>query len=123
MFLMFEWSCWAGLMFALVILFKLGKQGKSINFINVLFIIIFLYEVILGPFLIHGLFSAAQINWDGETDLENSVAYCRTWYVAYIFLYILSLQFFLSKVFSILCHGVWINVFEHRNDFYKVNNI
>ena len=84
MFLISECSCWAGLMFALVILFKLGKQGRSINFINVLFIIIFLYEVILGPFLIHGLFSAAQINWDGETDLENSVAYCRTWYVVYI---------------------------------------
>lgn len=107
-------------MFALVILFKLGKQGRSINFINVLFIIIFLYEVILGPFLIHGLFLAAQINWDEEAELEDSVAYCRTWYVVYIIHMLLSLQNFISKVCSILYHGVWIDVFKHRNDFYKV---
>ena len=80
---MFECFCYAGLFFALVILFKLGKQGRNINFINVLFVIVFLYEVIVGPFLIYGLLSAAKINWDGEPDIEKSVAFCSTWYVPY----------------------------------------
>ena len=70
-------------MFPLVILYKLGMQGRSINFINVLFTIVFLYEVIVGPFLIYGLFSAVKTNWDKEPDPKNSVAFCRTWY-AYI---------------------------------------
>ena len=116
---MFECFCYAGLFFALVILFKLGKQGRNINFINVLFVIVFLYEVIVGPFLIYGLLSAAKINWDGEPDIEKSVAYCSTWYVPYKWFFLCI--FILPKVFSILCHRVWINVFEHRNDFYKVD--
>ena len=66
-------------MFALVIFVKLGMQGRSINFINVLFMIVFLYEFIGGPFLIYGLFSALKTNWDGEPEFENSVAYCKTW--------------------------------------------
>ena len=70
-------------MFPLVILYKLGMQGRSINFINVLFIIVFLYEVIVGPFLIYGPFSAVNTNWDGEPDPKKSVAFCRTWY-AYV---------------------------------------
>ena len=76
---MFECSCYVGLMFALVIFVKLGMQGRSINFINVLFMIVFLYEFIGGPFLIHGLFSAVNTNWDVEPEFENAVAYCRTW--------------------------------------------
>ena len=78
-FVLLESSCLTGLIFALVILFKLGRQGRNINFINVMFINVFLYEVIVGPFLIHGFFSAARVNWGEDPEPGNSVSFCGTW--------------------------------------------
>ena len=68
-----------GLMVALAILLRLLAQGRNINFINLMFVNVFLYEIIVGPFLIRSFFAAARDNWGTPPDPEKSVRQCGTW--------------------------------------------
>ena len=68
-----------GLLVALVILLRLLVQGRKINFINLMFVNVFLYEIIVGPFLIKSFFAAARDNWGASPEPEKSVRQCGTW--------------------------------------------
>ena len=74
-----ETFCYMGLMVALVILLRLLAQGRNINFINLMFINVFLYEIVVGPFLIKSFFAAARNNWGAPPDPEKSASQCGTW--------------------------------------------
>ena len=68
-----------GLLVALVILLRLLVQGRKINFINLMFVNVFLYEIIVGPFLIKSFFAAARDNWGESPEPEKSVRQCGIW--------------------------------------------
>ena len=69
----------SGLVLAVVILFKLFMQGKSINFINIMFINVFLYEVIGSGLIIHRFMSVAQGTWN-EPNPKESIDDCGIWW-------------------------------------------
>ena len=74
-----ETFCYMGLIIVLVIFLRLLAQGRNINFINLMFVNVFLYEIIVGPFLIKSFFAAARKNWDTSPDPEKSVRQCGNW--------------------------------------------
>ena len=74
-----ETFCYMGLIIALVIFLRLIAHGRNLNFINLMFVNVFLYEIIVGPFLIKSFFEAARNNWGTSPDPEKSLGQCGNW--------------------------------------------
>ena len=69
-----------GFIFACVILVKLLLIGKNLNFMNIMFIILFIFEIICGSFIIPNFFLIGEKNWnDKEPNPSDVMEPCGTW--------------------------------------------
>ena len=79
MFKILELICYFGLFIAICIIVKLLMLGRKLNFINVLFVIVFLCQVIIGCFMIPNFFLMGVKNWTGAPDPEGVRPLCSIW--------------------------------------------
>ena len=54
--------------------------GKNLNFMNILFINLFMVQIITGGFVIHNFFIIGEENWnDNEPEPEKLMGPCGLW--------------------------------------------
>ena len=74
----------SGFLLACVILIKLLMIGRNLNFMNIMFVIIFMFEIICGSFIIPNFFKIGEQNWNDDSEANTQLREtCGTWYSSY----------------------------------------
>ena len=69
-----------GYVLGCVILVKLIMIGKNLNFLNIMFINLFVVEIVCGIFIIPNFFEIGQKNWNNnQPDPESLMEACGIW--------------------------------------------
>ena len=70
----------SGFIFACVILIRLLMIGRGLNFMNIMFLLLFASEIICGSFIIPTFFEIGDKNWnDDEPKPDEVMKPCGTW--------------------------------------------
>lgn len=74
----------SGFLLAWVILFKLLMIGRNLNFMNIMFTIILMFEIICGSFIIPNFFKIGENNWNENVKANQELREaCGIWYSSY----------------------------------------
>ena len=98
--------------------------GRNLNFMNIMFILLFASEIICGSFIIPSFFEVGEKNWnDDDPNPDEVMKPCGTWYSwSYLLLNIVFLKFkVICKVNLVRSHSNFCGIHQLWNALYQVN--